>query len=72
MYSLVTIISVVLIRKENYMEWLRNIEHTFTFTLNYLWDGVCDGDTTSTKLTNANKLHNYEVKDNLAYVLIGA
>jgi hypothetical protein len=46
MNSLVSIVGVVLIGKENYPEWSRTIEHTLIF--NDLWDDICHGDTKPT------------------------
>ena len=42
MHYLFFIVCVVLIGKDNYLEWLRRIKHTFIF--NNLWDGICEGD----------------------------
>jgi len=42
MHSLISIVGVVLSRKENYPEWSRKIKHSFIF--NELWKGVCVGE----------------------------
>jgi hypothetical protein len=45
MHYLISIIDVVLIGKENYTEWYRNIKSTLV--LNDLWKGICEAATVS-------------------------
>jgi hypothetical protein len=40
MHSLVSIVGVVLLGKENYHQWFRKIKHTLIFS--DLWDGICE------------------------------
>jgi hypothetical protein len=40
MHSLISIVGVVLARKENYREWYRKIESTLIF--NNLWKDICE------------------------------
>ena len=51
MHSLISIVEVVLSRKENYLEWSWKIKHTLIF--NELWKGVCvEGDDEPEKPTS--------------------
>jgi hypothetical protein len=70
MHSLVLIVDVVLSGKENYLEWLRKIEHTLIF--NDFWDGICDGDIAPTKPTIDKELAIWTNKDKKTYALIVA
>ena len=54
--------------KENYMEWLTNIEHNIIF--NDLWDGIFDGDTSCTKSIEAKDLEVMMNNDYIAYAFI--
>jgi hypothetical protein len=45
MHSLISIVGVVLIDKENYQEWYRKIKSTLIF--NDLWKGICEAAPTS-------------------------
>lgn len=70
MHSLISIVGVVLTRKENYPEWSRKIKHTLTF--NELWKGVCvgEGDNESEKPTSDKEFAIWENKNSKAYALI--
>lgn len=68
MYSLMSIISIVLYGKDNWYEWHRKLKHTQIF--NNLWTGVCDGDTALTQPKYAKKLAIWNMKNYKAYALI--
>ena len=42
MNSLISIVGVILSRKENYQEWFRKVKNTLIF--NDMWDGVCENE----------------------------
>lgn len=42
MHPLISIVGLVLTRKENYPEWSRKIKHTLI--VNELWKGFCVGE----------------------------
>ena len=70
MHSAITIIRVVLSRKENYLEWSRKIKHTLLF--NQLWRGFCEGegDNAPAKPTLYKEISILENKNKKAYALI--
>jgi len=70
MNSLISIVGVVLIGKENYPEWSWKIKHTVIF--NELLNGVCEGegDNAPEKPTLDKELAIWENKNNKDYSLI--
>ena len=42
MNSLISIVGVILSRKENYQEWFRKVKNTLIF--NDMWDGICENE----------------------------
>jgi hypothetical protein len=70
MHSLVSIVGVVLSDKENYLEWLRKIDHILIF--NDLWDVICDGETSFTKPIVDKELAIWTNKDKKTYALVVA
>jgi hypothetical protein len=68
MYSLISIVGVVLKGKENCPKWSRKIEHTLIF--NAIWDGICDGDTLPTKPIIDKELSIWMNKNKKAYASI--
>ena len=57
MHSLISIVGIVLSRKENYHEWFRKVKNTLIF--NDLWDDVCeskDNNEEPEQPTDANEL----------------
>ena len=70
MHSIIYIVGIVLIGKENYPEWSRMIKHTLIF--NELWRGVCvgDGDKEPEQPTSEKEFAIWENKNNKAYALI--
>ena len=63
-------VGIVLIGKENYLEWSWMIKHTLIF--NELWKGVCvgDGDNEPVQPTSDKELVIWENKNSKAYALI--
>ena len=72
MHSLISLLGVVLPRKENYPEWSRKIKHTLIF--NELWKGVCvkEGGNELAKRTLDKEFAVWENKKKKAYALIVA
>lgn len=72
MHLLISIVGVVFIGKENYLEWSRKIKHTLIF--NELWKGVCvgEGDKEPEKPTSEKKFGIWKNKNTKAYALIAA
>eukprot|EP00253_Pinus_taeda_P024709 PITA_24709 len=70
MHSLISIVGVVLSRKENYPKWSRKIKYTLIF--NELWKGVCvgDGDKELEQPTSNKEFAIWENKNSKAYALI--
>jgi hypothetical protein len=72
MHSLISIVGVVLIGKENHPEWSRKIKHTLIF--NDLGDGICEGenDNILAKPSSDKEFAILDNKDKKAYALITA
>eukprot|EP00253_Pinus_taeda_P008830 PITA_08830 len=72
MHSLISIVGVVLISKENYSEWSRKIKHTLIF--NELWNRLCVGnrDKEPEQPTSSKEFAIWENKNNKSYALIVA
>ena len=70
MHSFVSIVGVVLIDKETYLEQSRKINHTLIFS--DLWDGICDRDTSPIKPTIDTELVISMIKDKKSYALIAS
>jgi len=68
MHSLVSIVGVVLSRKENYLEWSSKIENTLIF--NDIWDVIHDGDTKPIKSRTNKEISIWTNKDKKIYALI--
>jgi len=70
MLTLIFIVEVVLLGKENYPEWSRKIKHTLIS--NELWKGVYvgEGDNELAKPTSAKEIAIQDHKNNKAYALI--
>ena len=66
MYSLISIVGVVITRKYHYHEWSRKINQSFIF--NEWWKGVCEGEGGShpQKPTSHKELAIWENKNNKA------
>ena len=69
-HSLISIVWVILIGKEDYPKWFRKIKHTLIF--NDLWDGICEGENDSEPAhpTGDKELAIWKNKDKKAYALI--
>ena len=72
MCSLISIVRVVLIGKQNYLEWFRKIKHTLIF--NHLWHGICEGENQSetTQPTRDKEVAIWKNKDKKQHALIVA
>ena len=53
---------------KNYKSWQRHMKNTLIY--NELWRGICEGDPTSTKLTDATALAKWELQNEKELALI--
>ena len=70
MHSLVSILGVVLTKKDNWLEWSHKVKYTLIF--NDLWVGICDEDNQPTELIDTKKLIVWNIKNSKAFSFITA